>query len=130
VLAILGKYERGLISFDGKKWRQSGVSGIMKFFGTEALGNPSSDGQFEAQTLTRSLRKILGSDEEIVVRPIVVFVNDKTRIEADASPVPALHASQVKEYIRRMPKTPPLRPDQLQQVIEYAAGSKRSKAKD
>jgi hypothetical protein len=129
VLAILGKYERGLVSFDGKKWRQTGVSGFMKFFGTEALGNPASDAQFEAQTLTRSLRKILGSDEEITVRPVVVFVNDKTRIEAEGSPVPALHASQIKEYIRRMPKTPPLRPDQLQRVIEYAGGKKPKPAK-
>jgi hypothetical protein len=124
VLAILAKNERGLISFDGKKWRQTGVSGLMKFFGTEALGNPSADSLFEAESLTRKIRKILGADEHIVVRPIVIFVNDKTRVEADASPVPALHASKVKEYIRHMPKETPLRPDQLQQVIEYAGGKK------
>ncbi len=128
VLAILAKYERGQISFDGKKWRQTGVSGLMKFFGVESLGNPAADGRFEAESLTRTLRRILGADENISVQPIVVFVNDKTRVEADPSPVPALHASKLKEYIRHMPKETPLRPDQLRQVIEYSGGNKKKPA--
>jgi hypothetical protein len=124
ILAILGKYERGLISYDGKKWRQTGVSGFLKFFGTEALGNPVDDSRFEAQNLTRRLQKILETDDLPPVQPLIVFVNDKTRVEADPSPVPALIASKVKEYIRHMPKTRVLRPDQLQTVIEYASGKK------
>lgn len=119
ILAILGKYERGSISYDGKKWHQSGVSGFMKFFGTEALGNPSSDSQIEAENLTRKLRKILKTDDVPPVRPIIAFVNEKTRVEAESSPVPALHASKVKEYIRRLPKNPNLRPEQFRQVLEY-----------
>lgn len=119
IVAILAKYERGLITFDGKKWRQIGVSNFLKFFGTEALGNPSADSKFEAESLTRKLRKILKTDEVPAVQPIIAFVNDKTRVEADASPVPALHASKVKEYIRHLPKNPNLRPDQFQQVLEY-----------
>jgi len=118
-VAILGKYERGEISYDGKKWRQSGVSGFMKFFGTEAVGNPVADSQFEAEHLTRKLRKILETDELPPVQPIIAFVNEKTRLAVESSPVPALHASKVKDYIRHMPKGPTLRPDQLQRVLEY-----------
>ncbi|MBN2084218.1 MAG: NERD domain-containing protein [Anaerolineales bacterium] len=124
ILAILAKNERGRISYDGKKWRQTGVSKLAKFFGTESLGNPSSDSLFEAESLTRALRKLLEDGGNLIVRPIVIFVNDKTRVEADSSPVPALHASKVKEYIRHMPKSAPLRPDQLRRVIEYAGGKK------
>jgi hypothetical protein len=120
IVAILGKYERGTVAYDGKKWRQSGVSGFMKFFGTEALGNPSADSQIEAEHLSRKLRKILKTDDIPPVQPIIVFVNDATRIDADSSPVPALHASKVKEYIRRLAKSPTLRPDQFRQVLEYA----------
>ncbi len=119
IVAILAKYERGLISFDGKKWRQTGVSGFLKFFGTEALGNPAVDGKFEAETLARKLRKILKTDEMPTVQAVVAFINDKTRIEAETSPVPVLHASKVKEYIRHLPKSPNLRPDQFRQVLEY-----------
>jgi hypothetical protein len=119
IVAVLGKYERGTVSYDGKKWRQSGVSGFMKFFGTEALGNPSADSQFEAENLIRKLRKILKTNEVPPVQPIIAFVNDATRVEAESSPVPALHASKVKDFIRRLPKTPTLRPDQFRQVLEY-----------
>jgi hypothetical protein len=119
IVAVLGKYERGTVSYDGKKWRQSGVSGFMKFFGTEALGNPSADSQFEAESLIRKLRKILKTNEVPPVQPIIAFVNDATRVEAESSPVPALHASKVKDFIRRLPKTPTLRPDQFRQVLEY-----------
>jgi hypothetical protein len=124
ILALLAKSEGGQVSYDGKKWRQTGVSGLGKFFGTESLGNPSSDSLFEVESLTRTLRRILGKGETFIIRPIIIFTNDKTRVDADASTVPALHASKVKEYIRHMPKETPLRPDQLQQVIEYAGGKK------
>jgi hypothetical protein len=119
IVAILGKYERGKVRFDGKKWRQSGVSGFMKFFGAEALGNPSADSQFEAEALTRKLRKILKRNDVPPVRPIIAFVNNTTQVDADSSPVPALHASKVKEYIRHLSKTPSLRPEQFRQVLEY-----------
>lgn len=120
IVAILGKYERGKVGFDGKKWRQSGVSGFMKFFGAEALGNPSADSQFEAEALTRKLRKILKTDDVPPVRPVIAFVNNTTQVDADSSPVPALHASKVKDYIRHLPKNPTLRPEQFRQVLEYA----------
>jgi hypothetical protein len=122
VLAILAKYERGVISYDGKKWRQSGVSGLLKFFGTEALGNPAADGQFEADSLTRKLRKILKTDDVPIVQPVIVFLNVKTRVEVPSPPVPVLHASKAKEFIRHLPKGRNLRPDQLRQVLEYAGG--------
>lgn len=126
ILAILAKPERGLVSFDPakSKWRQTGVSGFLKLFGTEALGNPVADSRYEAEKLSRRLRKILKTEEEPVVQPIIVFVDSKTRVEAEESPVPALRASKIKEYIRRMPKGPTLRPNQLRQVIEYAGGKK------
>jgi len=119
IVTILGKYERGKVRFDGKKWRQSGVSGFMKFFGAEALGNPSADSQFESEALTRKLRKILKTDDVPPVRPVIAFVNNTTQVEADSSPVPALHASKVKDYIRHLPKNPTLRPEQFRQVLEY-----------
>jgi hypothetical protein len=119
ILVILSKQERGFIHYDGKKWRQTGVSALQKFFSAEGLGNPLLDARMEAESLGRKLRKILHLEEAPVVRPIVVFSNDKTRIEATNTSIPVLPASKVKESIRRMPKTPALRPDQLQQVIEY-----------
>jgi hypothetical protein len=124
ILAILAKYERGLITYDGKKWRQTGVSSLLKFFGTEALGNPVLDAEAEAAALTKKLRKILQTDDVPPVQPVVAFVYEKTRVECDTAPLPVLHGSKLKEYVRRMPKQPALTPEQMQQVIEIVGGKK------
>jgi hypothetical protein len=124
IVAILAKYERGLVTYDGKKWRQTGVSSLQKLFGTEALGNPALDAEAEADSLRKRLRKILAVDDVPPVQPVVVFVYEKTRVECDTAPLPVLHASKLKEYIRRMPKQPVLTLEQMQQVIEYAGGKK------
>jgi hypothetical protein len=124
IVAILAKYERGLITYDGKKWHQTGVSSLLKFFGTEALGNPVLDADAEAAALTKKLRKILQTDDVPPVQPVVVFVDEKTRVECDTAPLPVLHASKLKEYVRRMPKQPVLPLKQMQQVIESAGGKK------
>jgi hypothetical protein len=119
ILAILGKYETGKITFDGKKWKQSGVSWIRKLFRTEDIGDPVDDSRFEAERLGCALKKILKTGEIPPIRPVVVFTDERARIEAEASPVPALHASKVKEYVRRLPKNPTLRPEQCRRVLEY-----------
>jgi hypothetical protein len=124
IVAILAKYERGLITYDGKKWRQTGVSSLQKLFGTEALGNPVLDAEAEAAVLAKKLRKILQTEDVPPVQPVVVFVNEKTRVECDTASLPVLHASKLKEYVRRMPKQPVLTLEQMQQVIEYAGGKK------
>jgi len=124
IVAILAKYERGLVTYEGGKWRQTGVSALLKFFGTEALGNPALDAEAEADALRKRLRKILDVDDVPPVQPVVVFVYEKTRVECDSAPLPVLHASKLKEYIRRLPKQPVLTLEQMQQVVEYAGGKK------
>jgi hypothetical protein len=124
IVAILAKYERGLITYDGKKWRQTGVSSLQKLFGTEALGNPVLDAEAEAAVMAKKLRKILQTEDVPPVQPVVVFVYEKTRVECDTASLPVLHASKLKEYVRRMPKQPVLTLEQMQQVIEYAGGKK------
>jgi hypothetical protein len=122
IVTLLAKYERGVITYDGKKWRQTGVSALLKFFGTESLGNPALDAQAEAESLGKNLRKLLKADEAPPIQPVVVFVNEKTRVDCDGAPLPVLHASKLKEFIRRLPKKPALSPDQMRQVIESVGG--------
>lgn len=119
IITLLPKYERGVITYDGKKWRQQGVSILMKFFGVEALGNPVLDAAAEANALEDRLRKILKDEEIPEIQPVILFLNERTRVEAEGSPLPVLLSSKIKDYIRRMPKTQPLQPDQLTRVLEY-----------
>jgi hypothetical protein len=130
IVAILAKYERGLITYDGKKWHQTGVSALNKFFGTEALGNPALDAEAQADILTKRLRKVLQIDDVPPVQPVVVFVYDKTRVECSAAPLPVLHASKLKEYIRRLPRQPTVTLEQLQQLVESAGEKEKPPASD
>lgn len=118
VITLLLKYERGQVSYDGKKWRQAGVSGLNKFFGVESLGNPVLDAAGEAIALERKLKRILKGEDLPEIRPLIVFLNERTRVDAENSPLPALHSSKIKDFIRKMPRGGALRPDLLQRVLE------------
>jgi hypothetical protein len=120
VLAILPKFEHGDIVFDGKKsWRQTGISFGRKFFGSEQVGDPIADGRFSAEMLAKSLQKILKLEALPEVRPVVVFVNDGTVVDADQAPLPVLPAAKFKDYIRKLEKRAGISPSQLQEVIEF-----------
>jgi hypothetical protein len=120
ILAVIPKYEHGDIQYDGKKkWRQSGVSALRKFFGSEAVGDPIADGRFAADMLAQSLKKILVSETMPEVRPVVVFVNEGTRVDAGDSEVPVLPASKFKDYIRKLEKRTTITPDQMRVVLEF-----------
>jgi hypothetical protein len=115
---ILPKYEKGQISYDGKRWHQTGVSRLKKLFGVESIGNPVLDVAAEAESLDRRLKRILKGQDIPKSRMIILFLNERTQVKAEESPVPALRSSKIKEYIRRMPKEQGLQPEQLQQVLE------------
>jgi hypothetical protein len=119
LVVLYPKYEHGQISYDGKRWHQTGVSKVGQLFGVEALGNPVLDAAAEANSLEGRLRKILKDEVIPEIRPIILFLNERTQVEAEGSPIPAVHASKIKEFIRRMPKTATLTTDQQQRVLEY-----------
>jgi hypothetical protein len=116
--AVVLKYEKGTISYDGKRWRQGGVSALSKIFGAEAVGEPILDAEAEAKNLAKKLKKILREDTP-PVRSMVVFINDKARLELENTPVPVLHAAKAKDFIRHLPKGPNLTSEQFQRVLEY-----------
>jgi hypothetical protein len=120
IVAVLPKYEHGEVVFDGKKsWRQNGVSPLRKFFTSEVVGDPIADGRFASDSLAQSLKKILRMETAPEVRPVVVFVNEGTKVDAGESPVPVLPAAKFKEYIRKLDKKAGITPDQMREVLEF-----------
>jgi len=119
VITIFPKYERGQISYDGKRWRQAGVSFLMKVNGVEALGDPVWDAAGEANALEKKLTKIIPDGEIPDIHPVILFLNENTQVDAEQSPVPALRAQKFKEFIRRLPKGKTISPDQMERVIKY-----------
>ena len=122
IFALVPKFQGGHVSYDGKRWHHSGVSWFRKFFAQESLGNPTLEGHAEAQSLQDRLKRLLKGEEAPPVKPIIVFTNEESAVEADSAPVPVLHGQKLKEYIRHLPKGVGLNPSQLDRVVASIKG--------
>jgi hypothetical protein len=117
VVALVPKFQGGQIRFEGKKWRHTGVTWMRRFFAQESLGNPLLEAEAEAAGLSGKLRKVLPGEELPPVKSVIVFTAPEAKVEAEGSPTPAMHAEKLKEFVRRMPRTATLRPEQLAKVL-------------
>jgi hypothetical protein len=122
VFALVPKFQGGRVTYDGKRWHHSGVSWFRKFFAQENLGNPTLEGQAEAQSLQNRLRRLLEGEEPPTVKSIIVFTNEQSAVEADSAPVPVLHGQKLKEYIRHLPRGVGLNASQLDKVVTSIEG--------
>jgi hypothetical protein len=120
IVAVIPKYEHGSVEYtEKKKWVQTGVSGFRRFFGSEAVGNLELDSKDAADFLAESLKKILKLEEAPLVRSVVVFVNEGTKVNAANSPFSVLPAAKFKEFVRKLEKKPTLTTDQMRAVLEF-----------
>jgi hypothetical protein len=120
ILAVVPKYEHGLVEYTKKKkWKQSGVSTLRKFFGSETVGDLGFDGTDAAEQLAQKLKKLLKTEEAPLVRPVVVFVNEGTKVSAGDAQIPVLPAAKFKEFVRKLEKKTNITPEQLRVVLEF-----------
>jgi hypothetical protein len=100
------KSQSGSIEFRDGKWRHQ-TGGLRRIFGwmtQEGIGNPIRDAQAEAGALQRFLSKKL-PDVEVQIQPMIVFGSPKAEVNAADSPIPAVHAKKLKEWLRSHAKS-------------------------
>jgi hypothetical protein len=117
LFALIPKFQRGVVTWNGKRWSHKGGNFFLNLFGQEGLGNPTAEAVAEAQSASKFLVKKLGQGVP-PVQAIVVFCNPETTIEAKDAPIPAMHIKQLKEYMRKLPKGPTLSSAQISQLNE------------
>ncbi len=131
VYAIAPRTQSGPISFENGKWKHHGSrGGLLRLFARDTLGNPANDAQISVDEVKAFLKK---QTPEIVVepKPLIVFLNPRAVLKVDASPVPALHVKQLKDYIRRQTKSATIPTDQLralEQRLGYVAADTPAEA--
>ncbi len=104
LFALVAKFQSGVVQWDGKRWKHvKGGSFIQSFFGREPLGNPTTDAAAEAEAAAKFLAKKVGGDIP-PVQAIIVFYNPNLTLEGDSPPLPAVHAKQLKEHLRKTTK--------------------------
>ena len=72
------------------------------------MGKPEQELEREAQTLRDWLQQQAPDLEDVPVRGLVVFTNPKAEVKLDDAPTPALSPKQLKGWLRKAGKLPPL----------------------
>jgi hypothetical protein len=102
------KPQEGQILFQDGKWRhKQGWSRVLRWVGQEGLGKPDLEAEQEVQTMQGWLRK-QAPDLEVPVRGVVVFTNPKAELNLDGPSVPAMSSKQLKGWLRKAGKLPPI----------------------
>lgn len=104
IFALVPKFQRGVVTWDGKRWIHKGSNFFLNLFGQEGLGNPTAEAAGEAEAAAKFLIKKLG-DNIPPVQAIVVFCNPEVTVEAKDTPIPAVHIKQLKDYLRKLTKS-------------------------
>lgn len=102
---LLPKYQYGPITYQKGKWLAPAVRrGFFGLFSNDPLGNPAAEAEVEMDALKRFLQK-RAPDIEVAPQAIIVFLSPRAELSVKESPIPAVHVKQLKEYVRRLPKS-------------------------
>lgn len=118
IWALVPMYQGGKITFDGKKYRQTGIGSIARLFGQESLGRPEIEAQSYLDDLKRFIHKQLPNQTLPEVQAALVFTNPKASIDAPEAPYVTLDVEKLKDFIRRRAKEAPVRLEALRPLID------------
>jgi len=113
VIPILGG---GRISYENGKWKQKGVNAIFKFFSQDKVGRPDFEARIELSDLERAMQKKDVHIDPLLIKSIAIFFNPKAELNTKDAPILCLPSGKVKDYLRKLPKTPVIPPEQLQSL--------------
>lgn len=101
IIILVAKFQGGKISVHHDKWKQSGV-GLRKWFGNEAIGNPTKEAEAMVGAIANYLRKNAPEVEEVPIAPVIVFTSMGTQeLEIGEVSYPVLHHNKLKGFLRQ-----------------------------
>lgn len=118
IWVIAPMYQAGKITYDGKRYRQSGVKFFSRLFGQEGIGRPDLEAESYRNDLMRFIKKNVKEQDIIQPEVVIVFTNPRASLEVHDSPYPTLPASKLKDFIRRRTKELMVPQAKVQPLIE------------
>lgn len=104
IWVLLPIRQKGKAAFIKGRWRAWGGGfnqTFMRIFGQEGLGRPELEAKYRIGTVEDFLRKKLGDTPVPDISAALVFLNLELELQAEGSPVPAMHLKKLKEFIRK-----------------------------
>jgi len=98
--------QAGEITYDEsrQRWKHKGGNFFMKTFGGESLGCPENEVRYTLGDAAKLLKDKSISIDPFVPEAVLVFTNPKAELSGEDSPVQALQAAKLKEFIRKKAK--------------------------
>jgi hypothetical protein len=118
VTCLIPLHQAGSISYDSNKnrWKQSGGNFFMKTFGGESLGRPENEAKYSVEDAIKFLSKNEIDITPFVPEALLVFTNEKATIMAEESPVSAVQAAKLKDYLRKKGKEKPMSLEMIKEL--------------
>jgi hypothetical protein len=114
-------YQRGTIWFSNGRWKQKGGNWYLKIFAQEGIGRPELEIEAEQNALIKLLNKELPDIELPKIQVALVFFHPQAEIiidEDENPPALTIHASKLKEFIRKSAKSKALTIDLAEKINE------------
>jgi hypothetical protein len=109
IYTLTTRDQTGQVSVTGSTWKSKlSLGRVLAIFAQEGLGNPTADAQAQAAKLSAWIKGKL-PDVNVEVQPVVVFIDPRVQLEADAPTVPVLDPKGIKKWLRGGGKTQSLR---------------------
>ncbi len=117
-IVLVPKYQTGPVRFDGGKWTNPGARrGMFGLFNPDPLGNPLAEAAGEVENFNRFVKK-KAPELNVAPQALVVFMHPRAEVTAKDTALPVLHAKQLKDYIRKLPKDPAFKPKDVAALAE------------
>ena len=119
IWVLMPFYQVGTFSFVKNRWRQKSTGFLhayMRIFGQESIGRPEVEAGAEVEAVLRKFKKIDPDTEWPEVQAALVFLSERAAVEPGDSPVPAMQAKRLKDFIRKQAKDAPLLKAQFEKV--------------
>jgi hypothetical protein len=107
----------GKVNNENGKWKRPFKwTRLLNIFGSESVGKPDKEALEEKETMEKFLAEKL-PDEDVPVRPLILFTNPRVDLDAGKSPVPVVTPKKLKSLIRADLKSGRPLPQSLQKRL-------------
>ncbi len=118
ILALVPRSDRGLVQHeDGRWWITRSRRGKLDTKRKELFGI-DDEAEAAAKRLRRRLERLVGDHTEWSITPLIVFLAEGTRLEAEDSELAAVHIKKLKDFLRRMPRRPGPNEAEVAKLVE------------
>lgn len=115
VYALIPVALDGEISYEDGKWYQKRIR----------RGKPRTKEikylESEAEHAARSLNRVLerkSQEDHPTAEPLLLFMRNDAELQADSSPIPAVHIKKIKNYLRKQDKDVTLSQEEISNLVQ------------